>query len=202
MVIPNSHGDVAIQPFSCKQRRVTVDDGMMRRGEFDFFSQPGISRHHTGIVHHFSEADDTEMIVERIEIFRAQRRAGLIKSCSGNAGRKRQIHRSGETFTGFQHIFDAVGPAHIGDLMRIGNNGRCTVAHRRPGKFPRQEHGAFNMDMSVNQTGTNEFTADITNDIRFLIGIVSDTDDLIVFDQHIGPFRFAGKDIDHRAVYQ
>ena len=58
------------------------------------------------------------------------------------------------------------------------------------------------MYMSVDKAGTDEFAADITNDIRLFIGIVTDTDDLIIFDQHIGSFRFAGKDIDHRAVYQ
>ena len=93
MIIPYSHGDIAIQPFSRKQRRVSVDSGMMSRGASDFFVQTGVSRHHTGIVHHFSETDDAGMIVKRIKILCAQHCAGLVKPRSGNAGRKRQIHR-------------------------------------------------------------------------------------------------------------
>ena len=75
------------------------------------------------------------MLVERVDRAVIEHRAGFVERRCGHAGGEHEAHVNGQIFRRLQHILDAVGAHDIGDLVRVGDDGRGAVRNDGVGKF-------------------------------------------------------------------
>ena len=87
------------------------------------------------IVHHFGQTLDAVVLVERVDRAVIEHRAGFVERRCGHAGGEHEAHVNGQIFRRLQHILDAVGAHDIGDLVRVGDDGRGAVRNDGVGKF-------------------------------------------------------------------
>lgn len=62
----------------------------------------------------------------------------------------------GHFFGVVNHIGHPVDAEDIGDFVRVGDGGHCSVYNGHPGEFRWDEHRTFNMYMRVDEAGNDE----------------------------------------------
>ena len=117
----------------------------------------------------------------------------------GHAARQHdeKIHR--EIFGGFQNVADAVEAEDVGVFVRVNDHRTGAVRHDGARKFRRGEHGAFDVEMPVNQARRQIRTLEINHLLRL---IIAEADDPTVLDGDIGLVDFAAEDVDDTGVFE
>ena len=87
------------------------------------------------VVHHLGKSLDAVVLVERVDRAVIEHRAGFVERRCGHAGGEHEAHVNGQIFCRLQHILDAVGAHDIGDLVRVGDDGRGAVRNDGVGKL-------------------------------------------------------------------
>ena len=127
--------DVGVQVVARKPRRVAVDLLVVRLCRDDLFQHLLIGIRHADVVHHLSKTLHAVVLVERVDRAVIEHRAGFVERRCGHAGGEHEAHVNGQIFRRLQHILDAVGAHDIGDLVRVGDDGRGAVRNDGVGKF-------------------------------------------------------------------
>ena len=128
-------GDVGVQVVARKAGGVAVDFFVVRLRGDDLFEHLLVGIRDADIVHHFGQTLDAVVLVERVDRAVIEHRAGFVERRCGHAGGEHEAHVNGQIFRRLQHILDAVGAHDIGDLVRVGDDGRGAVRNDGVGKF-------------------------------------------------------------------
>src|SRR5262245_6065799 len=118
----------------------------------DLFFYTGVIEEHTRPVNHFSEVPDVRLPQQRHNTLRIDHRAGGIESSRRNTARRAEKKFEGHLLAIFDHILHTLNSQHVTDLMRIRHCGYSAMNDGHPGKFGRHKHGAFNVNVCVNET--------------------------------------------------
>src|SRR5262245_43094217 len=118
----------------------------------DLFFYTGVIEEHTRPVNHFSEVPDVRLPQQRHNTLRIDHRAGGIESSRRNTARRAEKKFEGHLLAIFDHILHTLNSQHVTDLMRIRHCGYSTINDGHPSKFDRHKHGAFNVNVCVNDT--------------------------------------------------
>ena len=114
---------------------MTVDLFVVRLRGDDFFKHLLVGVGDADIVHHLGKALDAVVIVERVDRAVIEHRAGFVERRRGHAGGEHKAHVDGQVFRRLQHILDAVSAHDVGNLVRVGDDGRGAVRNDGVGKF-------------------------------------------------------------------
>ena len=128
-------GDVGVEVVALKVRGVAVDLLVVRLRGDDLFEHLLVGVRDADIVHHFGQTLDAVVLVERVDRAVIEHRTGFVERRCGHAGGEHEAHVNGQIFRRLQHILDAVGAHDIGDLVRVGDDGRGAVRNDGVGKF-------------------------------------------------------------------
>lgn len=128
-------GDVGVQVVARKAGGVAVDFFVVRLRGDDLFEHLLVGVRDADIVHHFGQTLDAVVLVERVDRAVIEHRTGFVERRCGHAGGEHEAHVNGQIFRRLQHILDAVGAHDIGDLVRVGDDGRGAVRNDGVGKF-------------------------------------------------------------------
>ena len=83
--------------------------------------------------------------------------------------------------------------------MRVGHDGGGPERHDSAGKFRWNDHGAFEVDMAVNESGTDILTTQVYLDAAF---IISETHNNAVIYCNTGFMNVAGENVDDLRVVE
>ena len=128
-------GDVGVQVVARKAGGVAVDFFVVRLRGDDLFEHLLVGVRDADIVHHFGQTLDAVVLVERVDRAVIEHRAGFVERRCGHAGGEHEAYVNGQIFRRLQHILDAVGAHDVGDLVRVGDDGRGAVRNDGVGKF-------------------------------------------------------------------
>ena len=165
----------------------------------DFLQNLGISVDSTVGIHQFCQTQNTLTAIIRCKFFCFQNRTRLIQIGRRNAGRQHKVDRKFQIPCRFQHEVESSRACYVGNLMRVCNDCRCAMRKDSLLKCRPTEHGAFDVNMTINQTRTDVFSVQIH---FILAGIFSYTNDFPVMDGHIGLFDFVSKHIYNFCTFQ
>ena len=139
------------------------------------------------------------MVKKAVHILVVQLGTALIQRGGGDTGGNHKPHIHRKFLRGGQHIVDAPGVHDIGDLMGVGDDGSGAVRNDRPGKFRRAHQTGFQVNVGVNETGTDDFS----RHIHFPDSVIfSQTHNQAVGDGNILGHQFPGKHIHIGGVFQ
>ncbi len=108
-----------------------------------------------------------------------------------DTGRQQHKHIQRQLVVKAQNIIKATGPQNIDDLMRVQHHRGGAVRDRGPGELDGGEHGAFQMQMTVYQTGADDFAADV----QARPFVIAQAHDKSVRDGHVSPLQSALKHV-------
>ncbi|MPN14513.1 hypothetical protein SDC9_161840 [bioreactor metagenome] len=192
-------GDIGVQIVALKVRRVAVDFFMMGLCRHNFFNGLLVAVDNAHKVHHLRKALHSGMIIKGVDSPIVQNRPGLVQGRGGDAGGQHEPHVHRQALCGLKHILDAVGPHDVGNLVGIGNDGGGAVGQHRFYKFPGTDQRAFQMNMSVQKAGQDDFAGHVRLDFA-----------LVAAHAHNQPFghgdvrltQLVGKHVDVGCVFQ
>jgi hypothetical protein len=101
---------------------VAVHGAPVVAGQGQFGHHIRIGEDHAGIVHHFSQGHDARMIHEGCQIHGAQPGTGSLHIRGRHAGRQREQAVHGLALSRSEHVVNARGAQHVGNLMGIGHH--------------------------------------------------------------------------------
>ena len=139
------------------------------------------------------------MVEKAVHILIIQFRAGFIQRGGRYTGGDHKPHIHRKLFSGSQHIVDTRCVHDVGDLMGVGDDRSGAVGDHRPGKFSGADQTGFQMDVSVNKAGTDDFS----RHIHFLQAVVtSQTHNETMGNGNIFGHQFPGKHIHIGGIFQ
>ena len=109
------------------------------------------------------------MLVEAVDGAVIKVRTALVERGGGHAARQHEAHVERQVLGGLQHILDTVGAHDVGDLVRVGDNGRGAVRKNGLGKFLGAHERAFEVDMRVDEAGQHELAAHVDLDLTLVV---------------------------------
>ena len=178
---------------------MTVDLFMVGLGGYDLSHRVAVGTDNAGEIHHFCQTQNPGMVKETVHILVVQIGTALIQRGSGHTGgdHKPYIHR--KILGCRQHVVDAGGVHHIGDLVGIGDDGGGAVGNHRPGKFSGAYQTGFQMDMGINESGAD----DPPGHIHFPNALIlAQTHNEAMGNGDVLGHQFAGKHIHIGGVFQ
>ena len=130
---------------------MTIDGFAIVLGNPNFLHHFRIPAYRPGPVHHLCEVANFRPAHQGFNIGYIDFATGSFKRCGRYTGRGTKEKVKGNLFSIFYHVFYALHATDIGDLMWIGDGGNGPVHDRKAGKFRRNEHGGFHMNMRINK---------------------------------------------------
>ena len=192
----HARSDVGVQVVACEARGVAVDLLVVRLRGDDLFQHLLVGVRDADVVHHFGQALDAVVLVERVDRAVIEYRAGFVERRRGHAGGQHEAHVERQILRGLQHIFNAVRAHDVGDLVRVGDDGRGAVRDDGVGKLLRGDERALKVDVRIDKAGQHELAAHV--DLHFALVMLAHAGDqslghsdvamaeLIAEDVHIG----------------
>ena len=107
MITSNAGRDIRIKRLSFEAGAVTIDGLFLLPGGAYFCQYLRIPVNHSGVIHHFSQSDDSFTFHQRLKIFRRQSGAGGFHIGSGHTRGQSEINVDRLLFSRLQHIFNA-----------------------------------------------------------------------------------------------
>ena len=196
VVRADAGGGVGVEPLAGEPGRVAVAHPVSERGEL---RQDGVvAVDHTREVHDLRQPQDARQRLERREVACRESGAGGLHVSGRHAGRRVHQHRERSATRVLQHESDAVQPADVGDFVRIGNDRGDPMWHDGPGELPRRHHGAFDVNVGVNEARCQKLPVEVGG----LPGgvVFADAHDHAAGDRHVRRLDLAGKDVDDLRV--
>ena len=199
MIGVNPGGDVSIQGFAGQIRGVAVDFFMMSLSRHNFGHGAGVPAGDAGVVHHFGQSLDPGMLKKGVDGVVVQIGARLVQRRRRDAGGNHETHVHRQPLGGLQHVVDAVRPHDVGDFMGIADHCGGTVGQDGPGELSRGYQGALQVDVRVQKTGADDFSAHV----GFLHACVrADPGDESFHHGDVGGAQLVGKYVDIGGVFQ
>jgi len=131
----DARSDVGVQVVARKSRRVAVDLLVVCLCRDDLFEHLLVGVRNADVVHHLSKTLHAVVLVEGVDRAVIEHRAGFVERRRGHAGGEHETHVDGKILRRLQHILNTVGAHNVGDLVRVGDNGRGAVRNDSVGKF-------------------------------------------------------------------
>ena len=150
-------GNVNVQILSGQAGSVTVNLFVVGLGGHNFGNGAAVPGYDAGVVHHLRQTQHPGMVKEAVHIPIVQVCAAFIQRRGGDTGGNHKLHIYGQPLRGLQHIVDAVGAHHIGNLMGVGDDGGGAVRRHGSGKFCRTDQAGLQVNVGVNETGADNF---------------------------------------------
>ena len=169
MVGIHARGHVGIQILARKAGCVAVDLLVVRLRCDDLRDDLGVVVDDAVGVHHLGKPLYARIVVERVDGAVVEICARFVHRRSRYARRQHEAHVDGKALGGLEHVVDAVGAHDVGDLVRVGDDGGGAVRQRRAGKFARRDEAGLEMDMRVDEAGTDNLAGhiDLANAVVF-----------------------------------
>ena len=102
------------------------------------------------------------------------------------------------------HIFDAFDAEDVADLMRIGDDGCCSLGDDGLGKVARRQHRGLNVHVGINEAGNQVHAVAVDllldGDVDDAGILIFDMGDEAVVDIDVAGQHFAGEDVDDAGV--
>ncbi len=181
-----------------QSRRVPVADGLLKAAQLveHFF----VAVYDAGKVHHLAQAQHPVIVQLRRDVVPAQVRAGGFHIRRGHARRHHHKHGERVVLGRVEHVADAIQSQHIGDLVRVNDDGRRAARDDSASELVGRHQRAFDVDVCVNKAGTDVASAYVNN----LLGRValSDADDAAVSQRNIRRVNLARVDVHQARVLE
>ena len=173
---------------------------LMILGGDDLFENLPVRIQNAGEIHHFSEAQNTLVIIEGIDCPVIQQGAGFIQRRGRYAGRQHypDIHR--EAFRRLQDILNPLSSHNVGNFMRIGDHRGGAVGEHCLYEFRRRDERAFQMNVRVDETRQHDPAAHV--DFRFSVVFSAYTGDEPVRHGDIAMAQFIAEHIYKGCIFQ
>ena len=162
-------GNVGVEVVAGKAGSVAVDLLVMRLRRNDLLEHLLVGVGNADVVHHLGKALDAVVLVEAVDGAVVKVRAALVERGGGHAARQHEAHVERQVFGRLKHILDAVGAHDVGDLVRVGDNGRGAVRKNGLGKLLRADERAFQMDVRVHKAGQHKLAAHVDLDLALVM---------------------------------
>ena len=157
-----------------------------------------VARRHAGIIHHFAKTEDVFAFERVFHRLRVQHRAAALRRRSGHAGRHHHLHFQRRGSGVFYHKVHAVHAAHVGYLVRIGNDGGGAAWHDRLGKARRRELAALYVHVRVDKPGQRIKSAHVFSRAQ----VRAHGGDQPVFDGDVRFFHLAAAHVEQAAIFE
>ena len=139
------------------------------------------------------------MVKEAVHILVGKLRAALIQGGGGHTGGDHKPHIHGKVLRGCQHVVDAGGVHHVGDLVGVSDDGGGAVGNYRPGEFSGAHQAGFQMDVGIDESGAD----DPASHIHFPDAVIaSQTHDEAMGNGDVLGHQLSGKHIHIGGVFQ
>ena len=142
---------VFLQVVARHRRRMAVDRLPVPLGGGDFPHQLRVLVDDARVVHHLREVIDVVVGHQLLNVVGIQAGPCRLEGGGGHTTRCAKEELERHLLAVFYHVFDAVLAQHIGDFMRVADGGHRTVTGRQAGKLGRHQHGAFDVDMRIDE---------------------------------------------------
>jgi hypothetical protein len=152
-----------------------------------------IARDHPREIHHLRQTEHPAITEQRLDVQGGQVGPATFEMRRGHARTDHRVHVDGTILARAEHEANAFGAHHIGDFVRIGDDGGGAVGGDHLGEFRNGEHRRFNMHVPVDETGTDELPAQVE---RLTPSIRADAGDAPVGDGHVALVDLAREHVD------
>ncbi len=102
-------------------------------------------------------------------------------------------------FSVVEHEANAFQTQHVGDLVRVGDDGRDAARHYRSRKLARRHQRTFDVNVSVDESGADVTAAQIDYVPRFIA--FAQAGDARADNGNVGGIDFASEDVDQLCVF-
>ena len=195
----NACRNISIQVLIAQERCVSIHD-LSRFGTVaDLLQDLRVTAHRPVGIHQFRKPQHTRIAVVRPELFCVQHRAGFIQIRGRHTGGQHEINRKGQIFCRFQHEIQAFQPRNVRDLVWVCDHRSGTVGQHCLLESRTTEHGAFDVDMPIDQARADIFAVQIN---FFPAMIRAHAHDRISADGNISGVDLIGKHIDNSGIFQ
>ena len=151
MVCTWACSNIFFRQFTHQTWSMTIDGLPIALGYPNFLHDFRITVYRSGPVHHLCEVANFRSAHQGFNIGYIDFATGSFKGRGRYTGRGSKKEVKWNLFSIFNHVFYALHSTDICDLMRIGDGGNSAVNNRKAGKFRRNEHGRFHMNMRINK---------------------------------------------------
>ena len=158
--------DVGVELGTGQSRRVAVDPLAARRVDFRKLGLHAAV--HSGEVHQFGHAEHILLAGVQDDVHRREPGARRLQRGCRDAGRHHHEDVERQVFRCLEHVVDAVESHDVRELMRIDHHGGGAARHHGAGEFRDREHGAFDVDVGVNE-GRGEIASAAVDDRPALV---------------------------------
>ena len=154
----HARAEIGIQGIADDARRMAIHNLFEALSRLQLFQRLRIARNDADIVHHLAQS-------EKGRLFQFLRRgaaietgAARLKGRGGNTGGKLQKHFERahalplQASKGLGDILRPRNPAHVDELVRVGDNETRPMRNGEPRELLGREHGALHMDMGIHKT--------------------------------------------------
>lgn len=194
----NARGGIGGEFRAFPAGEMSVDRLSRRARGGELGEHVGVAARHAGIVHHFAQAEDVVAGERRGDGVRVQNRSAAFRGRGGNAGRHHHLDFERRSRGVRDHEIDAVHAAHVGDFVRVGDDGRRPAGHDRLGETRGNQLAAFDMDVRVDEAGQREKPAAVLA----VAQIFAHGGDQTVPERDVGLADAARAHVEHAAVFQ
>ena len=140
------------------------------------------------------------MVLERLDVVRAQDRARGFHVGGGHARGQHDEHAERIVLGRVEHVANAVEAEHVADLVRIGDDGGRAARHHGAREFRRWHHGRLDVHVRVDEAGRDDLARHVD---RFVGGEARPHPyNPSVGNGNVGVVHLAGKYVDDLPALQ
>ncbi len=198
MVRHHARRHIGVQVGSRQAGSVSVD-GPASRG-LELVQDVLEAGEHARVIHHFSQPDEVRPRQEAAYRVWSQFRPGCLKRRGRDAGRRHEPHVKWEPVAPAHDELDTLDAAGVGDLVQVGDQRERASGDDRLGVAGRVEHGAFDMRVSIDESGKEKGALEVDTLPRLLV--VSNSGDETAVNGNVPLFYAAGQGVDDTGVAQ
>ena len=178
---------------------MTVDLLVVGLSGYDLLQYLGISADDAREVHHLCQTLDPGVVVEGIDGAVIQDGTALIHGGGGDTGGQHEPHIHRQPLGGLEHVLNTVSAHDIGNLVGVTDDGSGAVGQYGFDEFTGGDHGALQMDMSIDKAGQY----DLAGHIYFLLaGVGTHTHDQPLRHGNVTVTDLVAEHIDIGGIFQ
>ncbi len=152
-------GGVGGERGAAEARRVPVDRPAGERRQLR--QHLGVARHHRRKAHHLAEPEHPRVGGEPGELGDAEGRAAGGERARRHARRRHHHHFVGSALGVVEHPPHPLDAQHVGDLVRVGDDGGGAARHDGTRQLRRRHHAALDVHVGVDEAGQDPRAAQV-----------------------------------------
>jgi hypothetical protein len=173
--------EIAIEVVAGEQRCMAIDMAALEGLQLGKTDRVLVDD--AGEIHEFRKPDDLGMVAEGQEALDRQVGAGRLQMGGGHAARKLHANIHDGFERAVEEELDALGAEHIGDLVRIADDGRHAIGQDAAVKFMRRDQRGFDVQMGIDETGNDDAAGNV--DFGATVVVAAGADDALARDGDI-----------------